>query len=113
MPTPAIGETAWGFGELLRAQLPGTQVVRVTVEGDLTRAFAPVALAASEPGGGVVAVARDIHRPPSVAASLERLLRIRPDTVVVEMGLPPRAPATSHRVPGHPWIVPSLCSCRH
>ncbi|GGO91684.1 beta-N-acetylhexosaminidase [Wenjunlia tyrosinilytica] len=90
--SPAIGETAWGLGELLRTQLPGTRVVRVTVEPDSTPASAPADPKASERGRRVVAVVRDVHRHPSVAAALERLLRIRPDTVVVEMGLPHVSP---------------------
>lgn len=40
----------------------------------------------------VVAVVRDEHRHPWMAASLDTLLAARPDTVVIEMGVP-QAPA--------------------
>ena len=39
----------------------------------------------------IVAVVRDVHRHPWMADALDALLAARPDTVVVEMGVPPGA----------------------
>ncbi|MER6721963.1 glycoside hydrolase family 3 protein [Streptomyces halstedii] len=82
----AVGaETPWGVtGELVR-RLPGT--------GTGTYAGADVDAVLREAGERrVVAVVRDEHRHPWMAEALDGLLAARPDTVVVEMGLP-EAPA--------------------
>ncbi|WP_405990875.1 glycoside hydrolase family 3 protein [Streptomyces sp. NBC_00986] len=79
----AVGdETPWGVAAELARLLPGTE----------TAGFA------GEDAGGVilkaagtrriVAVVRDEHRHPWMAAALDTLLAARPDTVVVEMGVP-------------------------
>ncbi|NEA14085.1 glycoside hydrolase family 3 protein, partial [Streptomyces halstedii] len=82
----AVGaETPWGVtGELVR-RLPGT--------GTGTYGGADVDAVLREAGERrVVAVVRDEHRHPWMAEALDGLLAARPDTVVVEMGLP-EAPA--------------------
>lgn len=90
----AVGaETPWGVtGELVR-RLPGT--------GTGTYAGADVDAVLREAGERrVVAVVRDEHRHPWMAEALDGLLAARPDTVVVEMGLPEapaRGPCTSPR----------------
>jgi beta-N-acetylhexosaminidase len=50
---------------------------------------AAVAEAAGRP---LVLVVRDLHRHPAHAAAADALVALRPDAVVVEMGLPVRRP---------------------
>jgi len=48
-------------------------------------------------GRSVIAVTRDAHRDPGAQAVITRLLAVRPDTIVVEMGLPVwRPPARAY-----------------
>ncbi|EGX61423.1 beta-N-acetylhexosaminidase [Streptomyces zinciresistens K42] len=83
----AVGdETPWGVAAELARLLPGTGTGSFSGE-DAGRA----ALAAAE-GRRLVAVVRDEHRHPWMGAALDELLKARPDTVVVEMGVP-QAPA--------------------
>jgi beta-N-acetylhexosaminidase len=85
----AIGsETPWGVGEPLARLLPGTTTVRLTADAqpDATR-LGEVALAPAE-GRPLVVVVRDVHRHPWMARALHTLLAARPDTIVVEMGVP-------------------------
>lgn len=49
----------------------------------------------------VVAVVRDEHRHPWMAAALDTLLAARPDTVVVEMGVPGAEPRGALHVATH------------
>ena len=54
-------------------------------------------LSADAGGRSLVIVVRDAHRYPAAIALVEALLAARPDTVVVEMGLPVgRPPAASY-----------------
>ncbi|WP_432191537.1 glycoside hydrolase family 3 protein [Streptomyces sp. bgisy027] len=83
----AVGdETPWGVAAELARLLPGTETGSYTGED--------AARAALEAAGDrrVVAVVRDEHRHPWMAAALDTLLASRPDTVIVEMGVP-QAPA--------------------
>ncbi|MFB6935190.1 glycoside hydrolase family 3 protein [Streptomyces sp. HUAS 31] len=83
----AVGdETPWGVAAELSRLLPGTETGGYTGE--------EAARAALEAAGDrrVVAVVRDEHRHPWMAAALDALLASRPDTVIVEMGVP-QAPA--------------------
>lgn len=83
----AVGdETPWGVAAELAALLPGT-ASGVYPEG----ASAADVLAAAG-GRTVVAVVRDAHRHPWMAEVLDALVAARPETVVVEMGLPQSAP---------------------
>ncbi|MEG3631044.1 glycoside hydrolase family 3 protein [Streptomyces poriticola] len=83
----AVGdETPWGVAAELGRLLPGTET------GSFTGAGAgPEALAAAGKRR-IVAVVRDEHRHPWMAAALDTLLEARPDTVVVEMGVPRAEP---------------------
>ncbi|MEI5519971.1 glycoside hydrolase family 3 protein [Streptomyces brasiliscabiei] len=86
----AVGdETPWGVGAELARLLPGTETG--TFAGDSAGASA-LAVAGTR---RIVAVVRDEHRHPWMTTALDTLLGIRPDTVVVEMGIPqspPRGP---------------------
>ncbi|MGX4689894.1 glycoside hydrolase family 3 protein [Streptomyces sp. JNUCC 63] len=86
----AVGEeTPWGVAAELARLLPGTETGSFAGEG--------AGRAALEAAGDrpVVAVVRDEHRHPWMVSALDTLLAARPDTIVVEMGVPqasPRAP---------------------
>jgi beta-N-acetylhexosaminidase len=85
----AIGaETPWGVGAPLDDLLPGTTSVRLTAD-DLAGLPDPVAPVLDGAGARpLVLVARDVHRHAWLADVLERVLEVRPDAVVVEMGVP-------------------------
>ncbi|MEU6575412.1 glycoside hydrolase family 3 protein [Streptomyces sp. NPDC046805] len=79
----AVGdETPWGVAAELAALLSGTRTGTFVGEGAGRQALA----AAGE--RRIVAVVRDEHRHPWMAGALDVLLAARPDTVVVEMGVP-------------------------
>ncbi|MFE8944838.1 glycoside hydrolase family 3 protein [Streptomyces sp. NPDC007856] len=83
----AVGDqTPWGVAAELERLLPGTDSGSFTGEG-----AGEAALAAAD-GRRIVAVVRDEHRHDWMRAALDTLLAVRPDTVVVEMGLPQAAP---------------------
>ncbi|MEU0476879.1 glycoside hydrolase family 3 protein [Streptomyces olivaceus] len=83
----AVGdETPWGVAGELRRLLPGTET------GSFNGPDAGVEALAAADGRRVVAVVRDEHRHPWMAAALDTLLAARPDTVVVEMGVPRAEP---------------------
>ncbi|MFF8941341.1 glycoside hydrolase family 3 protein [Streptomyces sp. NPDC014864] len=83
----AVGdETPWGVAAELRRLLPGTETGSFA-GGDAGRAALDAAGSRR-----VVAVVRDEHRHPWMAAALDTLLAARPDTIVVEMGVPRAAP---------------------
>jgi beta-N-acetylhexosaminidase len=79
----AVGAVPWG----LAPWLPAGTVVQVPAGGERAEWQVSQALA----GAGartVIAVVRDAHRDPGAQALITRLLAQRPDTIVVEMGLP-------------------------
>ncbi|MFI1470764.1 glycoside hydrolase family 3 protein [Streptomyces wuyuanensis] len=83
----AVGdETPWGVAAELARLLPGTE----------TGTYADAAVDDVLQAAGdrrIVAVVRDAHRHPWMSQSLDALVAVRPDTIVVEMGLnaaPPR-----------------------
>ncbi|WP_330173681.1 glycoside hydrolase family 3 protein [Streptomyces sp. NBC_01498] len=89
----AVGdETPWGVADELAALLPGTA-------GDsyVNGAGAAGVLAAAA-GRRIVAVVRDQHRHPWMGTVLEDLLRARPDTAVVEMGVDHAEPQGSPHI---------------
>ncbi|WP_238016752.1 glycoside hydrolase family 3 N-terminal domain-containing protein [Dactylosporangium sp. AC04546] len=75
-------ETPWGLIAPLAELLPGTAGVRLSSEEGL-----PSALEASL-GRPLVLVVRDPHRYPWMADALRACLAVRPEAVVVEMGVP-------------------------
>ncbi|MEU7040468.1 glycoside hydrolase family 3 N-terminal domain-containing protein [Streptomyces varsoviensis] len=100
----AVGdETPWGPGAELAELLPGTATG--TYDGELAAAqgtpktIANVLDAAGE--RRIVAVVRDVHRHPWMADALEALLAARPDTAVVEMGVPQAPPAGAPHIATH------------
>ncbi|KKD05734.1 glycoside hydrolase family 3 protein [Streptomyces sp. WM6386] len=83
----AVGdETPWGVAAEVTRLLPGTETGSFTGEG------AGMAALAAAGRRRIVAVVRDEHRHPWMTAALDSVLRSRPDTIVVEMGVP-QAPA--------------------
>ncbi|MEU8842261.1 glycoside hydrolase family 3 protein [Streptomyces roseus] len=92
----AVGdETPWGVATELAALVPGT-TSGVYAEG----AEAGDVLAAAG-GRTVVAVVRDEHRHPWMARALDALVAARPDTVVVEMGVPRATPRGALHIATH------------
>ncbi|WP_221347966.1 glycoside hydrolase family 3 protein [Streptomyces beigongshangae] len=92
----AVGdETPWGVAAELRRALPGTETGSFTGEG----AGAEVLAAAGS--RRVVAVVRDAHRHAWMAEALDTLVTARPDTVVVEMGVPQAPPRGALHVATH------------
>ncbi|MFG2880091.1 glycoside hydrolase family 3 protein [Streptomyces sp. NPDC048337] len=83
----AVGdETPWGVAAELASLVPGTEA-GLYPEG----ASAADVLAAAG-SRTVVAVVRDEHRHPWMTAAVDALVAARPDTVVVEMGVPQADP---------------------
>ncbi|MFI5496164.1 glycoside hydrolase family 3 protein [Actinoplanes sp. NPDC051859] len=85
----AIGaETPWGVGAPLSRLLPGTTSVRLdaaSLDGVPDPAARVLAGTAARP---LVLVVRDAHRHPWVTEALRQTLAVRPDAIVVEMGVP-------------------------
>lgn len=87
----AVGtETRWGVAAEVERLLPGTRSGTHSPHAAPERLAAGVLAAAGS--RTVIAVVRDVHRHAWLAAALDTLLTARPDTVVVEMGLPHAPP---------------------
>jgi len=84
----AVGIVPWG----LEPWLPAGSVVRVPADGAQAEQRLSQALRQAA-GRTVIAVIRDAHRDPGAQAVITRLLAARPDTIVLEMGLPVWRPA--------------------
>lgn len=94
----AVGdETPWGIAADLNRILPGTATDTYT---DGTAAPADAILAAAGERR-IVAVVRDEHRHGWMSRALDALLEARPDTIVVEMGLPQSDPRGSLYIATH------------
>ncbi|MFK0167432.1 glycoside hydrolase family 3 protein [Streptomyces sp. NPDC090306] len=92
----AVGdETPWGVAAELLRLLPGTTT------GSLTGDDAGRTALAEAAGRRVVAVVRDEHRHPWMANALDTLLAARPDTIVVEMGIPQATPRGALHIATH------------
>ncbi|MEU5192562.1 glycoside hydrolase family 3 protein [Streptomyces scabiei] len=92
----AVGdETPWGVGAELARLVPGTETG--TFAGDSAGASA-LSVAGTR---RVVAVVRDEHRHPWMTAALDLLLGTRPDTIVVEMGIPQTPPRGALHIATH------------
>ncbi|MFC8726995.1 glycoside hydrolase family 3 protein [Streptomyces bacillaris] len=94
----AVGdETPWGIADGIARLRPGTEGGRYT--GEAADPAAEVLAAAGD--RRIVAVVRDEHRHAWMAQALDALLAARPDTIVVEMGLPESTPRGSLHVATH------------
>ncbi|TQJ89893.1 glycoside hydrolase family 3 protein [Streptomyces sp. SLBN-31] len=92
----AVGdETPWGVAAELFHLLPGTET------GTFSGEDAGLATLAAAGPRRIVAVVRDEHRHPWMAAALDSILRSRPDTVVIEMGLPQAPPRGALHIATH------------
>ncbi|MFJ9741502.1 glycoside hydrolase family 3 protein [Streptomyces sp. NPDC101166] len=92
----AVGdETPWGLAAELARLLPGTRT------GGFTGEDAGRAASAAAGESRIVAVVRDEHRHPWMAKALDALLTDRPDTIVVEMGVPQSPPRGALHVATH------------
>ncbi|MFD5819481.1 glycoside hydrolase family 3 protein [Streptomyces sp. NPDC127038] len=92
----AVGdETPWGVAAELARLFPGTGT------GSFSGEDAGASALAAAAGRPLVAVVRDEHRHPWMAAALDTLLAARPDTVVVEMGVPQSAPRGALHIATH------------
>ncbi|MER5717134.1 glycoside hydrolase family 3 protein [Streptomyces sp. NPDC002132] len=92
----AVGdETPWGLAAELARLLPGTRT------GGFTGEDAGRAASAAAGERRIVAVVRDEHRHPWMANALDVLLAARPDTIVVEMGVPQSPPRGALHVATH------------
>ncbi|MFG2572385.1 glycoside hydrolase family 3 protein [Streptomyces sp. NPDC048481] len=92
----AVGdETPWGVAPELVRLLPGTRT------GGFTGADAGPAALAAAGERRIVAVVRDEHRHAWMGAALDVLLAARPDTVVVEMGVPQAPPRGALHIATH------------
>jgi beta-N-acetylhexosaminidase len=97
MANIAVGdETPWGVGAELERFFPGT-VTDTFRDGDALTANA----VHSAGDRRIVAVVRDVHRHPWMAGALGTLLAARPDTVVVEMGVPQAVPSGALHIVTH------------
>ncbi|WP_326672366.1 glycoside hydrolase family 3 protein [Streptomyces sp. NBC_01257] len=94
----AVGEeTPWGVAAELTRLLPGTETG--TYSGETEAPGAGVLRAAGE--RRIVAVVRDAHRHPWMTEALDAVLAERPDTIVVEMGVPQAAPRGDFHIATH------------
>ncbi|WP_367320896.1 glycoside hydrolase family 3 protein [Streptomyces sp. HUAS ZL42] len=92
----AVGdETPWGVAAELALRLPGTET------GSFTGEDAGGAALTAAGDRRIVAVVRDEHRHSWMAAALDTLLAARPDTIVVEMGVPQAAPRGALHIATH------------
>jgi beta-N-acetylhexosaminidase len=93
----AVGDvTPWGVAAELERLLPGT--VTGTFREDDALSANVLRLAGDR---RIVAVVRDVHRHPWMAAALGALIAARPDTVVVEMGVPQALPSGALHIATH------------
>ncbi|MGV9450475.1 glycoside hydrolase family 3 protein [Streptomyces sp. NPDC003635] len=92
----AVGdETPWGLAAELTELLPGTETATCT---DDSAARAVLDAAGTR---RIVVVVRDEHRHEWMAKTLDTLLSARPDTIVVEMGVPQSAPRGALHIATH------------
>ncbi|MGA5901031.1 glycoside hydrolase family 3 protein [Streptomyces venetus] len=102
----AVGdETPWGVAAELLHLLPGTVTgtFSAAADGKGGEAGEEAGRAALQAAGPrrIVAVVRDEHRHPWMASALDTLLAARPDTIVVEMGVPQATPRGALHIATH------------
>ncbi|ROT33237.1 glycoside hydrolase family 3 protein [Micromonospora sp. HM5-17] len=81
-------ETPWGVGEPLATLLPGTTTLRLTADRLGPDGELPAEALAPARGRPLVLVVRDLHRHSWMANAVRQALAIRPEAVVVELGVP-------------------------
>ncbi|MFC4464423.1 glycoside hydrolase family 3 protein [Streptomyces xiangluensis] len=92
----AVGDqTPWGVAAELQRMLPDTETGSFVGE----QAGSEALVAAG--GRRIVAVVRDAHRHAWMAHALDTLLAARPDTIVVEMGVPQSPPRGALHIATH------------
>ncbi|KIZ14168.1 glycoside hydrolase family 3 protein [Streptomyces natalensis] len=100
----AVGDdTPWGIAAELTRLLPGTRTATYgapTAASLGTRALVD-ALLTEAVGRPLVVVVRDAHRHPWMADALRTLTAARPDTAVVEMGVPQSPPTGAVHIATH------------
>lgn len=95
-PNIAVGdETPWGVAAELTRLLPGSTAGSFTGPGAGREALAAAG------GRRIVAVVRDEHRHGWMGSAVDALLADRPDTVVVEMGVPQAPPRGAAHIATH------------
>ncbi|MHA5050953.1 glycoside hydrolase family 3 protein [Streptomyces sp. SD15] len=100
----AVGDqTPWGVAAELAHLLPGTQTGTFAGDDAGDDSGEDVGAAALAAAGSlrIVAVVRDEHRHPWMATALDTLLTSRPDTIVVEMGVPQAPPRGALHIATH------------
>ncbi|MGA5561363.1 glycoside hydrolase family 3 protein [Streptomyces platensis] len=100
----AVGdETPWGVAAELVRLLPGTETTTCTAEAAAAAGTAALVdgLLTAAAGRRLVAVVRDVHRHPWMADALHDLLAARPDTAVIEMGVPQAPPQGALHIATH------------
>ncbi|MER5914362.1 glycoside hydrolase family 3 protein [Streptomyces sp. NPDC001982] len=96
VPNIAVGDvTPWGVGPELERLLPGTTT------GTFTGPDAGTEALAAAGARRIVAVVRDEHRHAWMRSALDVLLAARPDTIVVEMGIPQSPPRGAVHIATH------------
>ncbi|MFD6889959.1 glycoside hydrolase family 3 protein [Streptomyces sp. NPDC059957] len=92
----AVGdETPWGVAGEVSALIPGTES-GVYPEGSTAEG-----ILAAAGNRTVVAVVRDAHRHPWMTEALDALVAARPETIVVEMGVPRAEPRGALHIATH------------
>ncbi|OPF72841.1 sugar hydrolase [Streptomyces antioxidans] len=100
----AVGdETPWGVGAELARLRPGTGAATYGRQDTDTLGVQGLIENVLDTAGDrrIVAVVRDVHRHPWMADALDALLTARPETVVVEMGVPQAPPAGALHIATH------------
>jgi beta-N-acetylhexosaminidase len=81
----AVGTVPWGLGRWV----PAASLQRIPATLAVTEAAGVIDAALAQAAGrSLIVVVRDAHRHPAARAVVSGLLAARPDTLVVDMGLP-------------------------
>ncbi|WP_145908158.1 glycoside hydrolase family 3 protein [Kitasatospora viridis] len=100
----AVGDdTPWGVAGMLAERFPGTRSRGIGPEqaGEAELDALVTDLLAAAEGRRLVLVVRDVHRHDWMSAALRLLLNARPDSLVVEMGVPQARPAGALHIATH------------